>query len=258
MTRRHFIFLCEGDKLAATLDTGKRNVGLLMVSGGNETRAGAFSGMAELAARIASAGYPVFRFDRRGVGDSEGENRGFQHSEADIHAALEAFQTEAPHLKRIYAFGNCDGASALVLAALADIDGLILANPWVIEDGDAPPPPTAIRARYMEKLRSPRELLRLLSGQVSFTKLARGLRQAIQPAPSPGSLGQLFRERLARATRPVRILLAERDRTAQIFLAGWDKNDPRIVHCSGASHAFVEPAAREWIFQQILAALPDE
>ncbi len=77
------------------------------MSGGNETRAGAFSGQAELAARIAEAGFPVFRFDRRGVGDSEGDNLGFRHSAADIAAARTAFRQACPALTRIAAFGNC-------------------------------------------------------------------------------------------------------------------------------------------------------
>ncbi len=55
-----------------TLDDAPGTTGLLIVSGGNEVRAGAFAGQARLAAEIAAAGHPVFRFDRRGVGDSTG------------------------------------------------------------------------------------------------------------------------------------------------------------------------------------------
>ncbi|MCH2487539.1 MAG: hydrolase 1, exosortase A system-associated, partial [Erythrobacter sp.] len=48
MTRRHLTFLCEGDRLAATLDEGEQETGLLLVTGGNEIRSGAFSGQAAL------------------------------------------------------------------------------------------------------------------------------------------------------------------------------------------------------------------
>jgi hypothetical protein len=53
----------------------------------------------------------------------------------------------------------------------------------------------------------------------------------------------------------VTILLAERDRTAQAFLANWDKADARIRQCPAASHSFVEPQARIWLLGQLLAAL---
>ena len=72
MTRRHLTFLCEGDRLTGTIDEASNTTGLLLVSGGNEIRSGAFSGQAALAASLAEQGLPVFRFDRRGVGDSEG------------------------------------------------------------------------------------------------------------------------------------------------------------------------------------------
>src|SRR3546814_4060218 len=76
-------------------------------------RSGAHRGMAMLSQRIAAAGHPVFRFDRRGIGDSDGSNGGFETSGPDIAAAIAAFRAAAPHVARIAAFGNCDAASAL-------------------------------------------------------------------------------------------------------------------------------------------------
>jgi hypothetical protein len=66
MTRRHVTFPCGGDALIGTLDEAKGDTGLLIVTGGNELRSGAWSGQARLAARKASVGFPVFRFDPRG------------------------------------------------------------------------------------------------------------------------------------------------------------------------------------------------
>ena len=111
MSRRHLTFACEGSILAATLDEGMAATGLLIVSGGNELRSGPWSGQAQLAAQIAEAGYPVFRFDRRGIGDSEGPNGEFRSSAADIAAAFAAFRSACPHMVRIVAMGNCDAAS---------------------------------------------------------------------------------------------------------------------------------------------------
>jgi exosortase A-associated hydrolase 1 len=255
MSRRHVTFACEGDALAGTLDDAEGTTGLLIVSGGNETRAGAFAGQAELAARIAAAGFPAFRFDRRGVGDSEGENLGFRHSAQDIAAALAAFHKVRPGLTHIAAFGNCDAAAALMLQKGAGFDGLALANPWTIENDDGAPAPQAVRSRYAEKLRNPKELWRLLTGKVSLTKLASGLVKAVRPAPAATGLSAEIAEGLARFHGPATILLAERDRTAQAFEAGWDGSDPRLARCAGATHAFAEAGARDWLFDRLASFL---
>lgn len=260
MTRLNLDFGCGRLKLAGTLDTAPGTTGLLLVSGGNEVRSGAFSGQSLLAARIARAGFSVFRFDRRGVGDSEGENRGFRSSEGDITAALKAFRAIAPQVERVIGFGNCDAASALMLSSGAGCDGLVLSNPWTIEENedgeeDASPPPAAIRARYAEKLKNPKEIGRLLRGGVDLRKLARGLTKSLRPAPAPSTLADEMRDGLKQFSGPARILLATGDRTAQVFEQSWDKSDARIARCEGAGHAYVEPAHREWLEAQILAAL---
>lgn len=256
MKRLPLTFACEDSTLAGTLDTAPASVGLLIVSGGNEIRAGAFSGQAQLAARIQKAGFPVFRFDRRGIGDSEGENVGFRKSRKDIVAALDAFRAIAPQMNRVVGFGNCDAASALMLASGAGCDALVLSNPWTIEgEDDAIPPPEAVRARYAEKLRNPKELARLVTGKVDLGKLARGIAKAALPKAAPGSLAQEIGTGLEAFGGPVRILLADADRTAQTFASVWDPADQRVAYCKGATHAYVEPDAREWLYQQLLAAL---
>jgi exosortase A-associated hydrolase 1 len=255
VSRRHFDFACMGARLAGTLDEASGTAGLLIVSGGNETRAGAFSGQARLAAEIALAGFPVFRFDRRGVGDSKGGNTGFRHSAPDIAAALAVFRAEAPQLTRIVAFGNCDAASALMLQAGAEADALVLANPWTVEDDNAAAPPDALRQRYAAKLRNPREWLRLITGKVSLGRLAAGLKRAAGPTPGATSLAREMAAGLARFEGPVEILLAERDRTAQLFAMAWDKADRRVRTVPDASHAFAEPLARAVLVDRLLAAL---
>jgi exosortase A-associated hydrolase 1 len=264
MSRLHFQFGCGSLKLGGTLDTAPGTTGLLLVSGGNEVRSGAFSGQSLLASRIASAGFPVFRYDRRGIGDSAGENRGFRKSAGDIRAALEAFRAMAPQMERVFAFGNCDAASALMLAGGEGLEGLILSNPWTIEettsDAEDEPQhaPGAIRARYAEKLKNPREIARLLRGGVDFGKLIRGLTSSLRPAPAPSSLAQEMSAGLSQFEGQVNILLAMRDRTAQLFESAWDtwhKDDIRISRCEGAGHAYVEAEHREWLEAQVLSAL---
>lgn len=259
MSRHSLTFRCGSLTLAGSLDTAPGRTGLLIVSGGNEIRSGAFGGQAEMAARIARAGFPVFRFDRRGVGDSEGENRGFRKSAKDIACAIDAFRAMAPQLSRLVAFGNCDAASALMLASGAGCDRLILSNPWTIEQeagGDAAaPPPAAVRSRYAEKLKNPREVMRLASGGVNLGKLAKGVIHALRPPPPPSSLAQEMAAGLAGYAGEVRILLATADRTAQVFEGAWDRNDPRIRRCAGAGHAYVEPEHRDWLEAQLLEIL---
>ncbi|MGB3472733.1 MAG: hydrolase 1, exosortase A system-associated [Erythrobacter sp.] len=259
MSRLHPTFACGSLKLAGTLDTAPGKTGLLIVSGGNEIRSGAFAGQARLAAEIAQVGFPVFRFDRRGVGDSEGENRGYRSSRRDIAAAREAFMALAPDVKRVVAFGNCDAASALMLTGGEGFDGLVLSNPWTIEDMPAnepsTPPPAAIRQRYAQKLKNPREVARLLTGGVNLRKLARGLFRSAQLSPEPSTLADELRDALASFEGQVSILLATGDRTAQAFEANWDADDPRIARCAGAGHSYVEPDHREWLKAQILKAL---
>ena len=261
MTRRHLSILCEGDRLAATLDEGPNATGLLLVTGGNEIRSGAFSGQAALAASLAAQGYPVFRFDRRGIGDSEGTNRGFRDEAEDIAAALMAFRDAAPHVESVVGFGNCDAASARMLAGGAGCDALVLSNPWTIEDAnedgepDATPPASAIRARYLAKLKNPREIARLMSGGVDYRKLLRGIARAAGPKAAPSTLAGDMRNGLSGFDGAVRILLAEADRTAQVFTENWDAADTRIARCPRAGHAYVEPHARAWLEERLLEAL---
>lgn len=262
MTRRHLHFDCEGARLAGTLDTPPRDTtapasGLLIVSGGTEPRCGAWGGQAQLAADIAAAGYPVFRFDRRGIGDSEGYDFGFRDSGTDIAAALTAFREAAPHLSRIVGYGNCDAASALMLSTGAGLDALVLANPWTIEDTDAPPAPAEVRAHYRRRLADPAALKRLLTGKVSPAALFRSLWHSAKPAPvtaGPTLAGEM-REQMAAFAGPAVFLLADRDRTAQAFRAAWPANDERVRICPDATHGFVEPEARTCRREAILAML---
>jgi exosortase A-associated hydrolase 1 len=255
MSRLHLTFACEGATLVGTLDRADRTTGLLLVSGGNEPRSGAWAGQALLAARIAGEGFPVFRFDRRGVGDSEGTNGEFRSSQPDIAAALAAFRQAAPQLTRVVGFGNCDGASALMLARGAGLDGLVLSNPWTYEEVDAPPPPEAIRDHYKRRLADPAAIRRLLRGQVSLGKLVASLRDALRKPAPPSTLAQDMRAGIAQFAGPVRFVLAERDRTAQAFLAAWDRADARIRLCPQATHSYVEAHARDWLAEQLLEFL---
>lgn len=266
--RRMIDFECGGDRLVGTLDEADGKTGLLIVSGGNEIRSGAYAGQAAMAQRFANLGYPVFRYDRRGVGDSEGINGGFESSADDITAAMTAFRSEAPHIARLVAFGNCDAATALALQH-EEVNALVLANPWVIEafasDADAPTPPSAsaVRARYWARLKNPRSIIDLLTGKIDLKKLAGGLAKVTQKE-APSGLASRLASGLVASSTPATILVAERDTTALAFLGAYKDTifdpvrariDVTLSRCDSASHSFADNAAKAWLYEQIERAL---
>lgn len=254
--RRHLTFACEGDRVVGTLDDPGGSVGLLLVTGGNEQRSGAWSGQAQFAAQIAAQGFTVFRFDRRGCGDSGGENAGFRASAADIAAAMTAFRAECPHLAHVAAMGNCDAASALMLARGEGADALILCNPWTFEDdGQDEAPPSAVRSHYRGRLANPAAIRRLLTGKVALGPLLRSLISATKPPPPPSTLAQDMLAGIAMFTGPVAILIAGRDRTGLAFRSQRHACPHPLLECADATHSFVEPEAREWLLQQTLQIL---
>ena len=239
--------------LAGTLDEADGTTGVLIVSGGNEIRCGAHRGMALLAQRLATGGVPVFRFDRRGVGDSEGDNRGYASAGSDIAAAFAAFRREQPQLTHVIGFGNCDAATALLLLP-NDCDALVLANPW-LGDEAAPPPAAALRRHYARQARSPAAWLR--AARNGFLPLVTGLRGIAAKAreqPLQAKIGA------AVGSRPTTIVLAAGDRTAQVFAAA--VRAPayvRIVWIDTASHSFAgQGEALAQVLLDAVAALRDK
>lgn len=257
MTRRHLTFQCEGARLVATLDTAPGRTALLLVSGGNEVRSGAWNGQARFAARIAGEGYPVLRFDRRGVGDSEGTNEGFRSAAPDIAAARQALLSQCPQVERVIGMGNCDAASALMLAAGAGMDGLVLSNPWTIEEESDDAPGQVVRDHYRRRLSDPAAIRRLLTGKVSVPALLRSLPYVLRKDPKADgeSLANLMKQGSSSYKGTIRFLVAGRDRTGRLFLSRWDRADPRLHICPDASHSYVEPEAQEWLLRQVLDAL---
>ena len=262
--RRMIGFDCQGDRLAGTLDEANGTTGLIIVSGGNEIRSGAYGGQASMAQHFAALGFPVFRYDRRGVGESEGINHGFESSAGDIAAAIAAFRTEAPLVERLVAFGNCDAATSLGLFHHAlEIDALLLANPWSVETScanpDVPIPPSAaaIRARYLSRLKSPRSLIDLVTGKIDLKKLAGGLAKAAQK-DAPSSLAERLATALVASATPIHILISERDSTAMAFMAAWKSaffaeawDKVAVAGFDTASHSFADAASRQWLYAQL-------
>ena len=263
--RRLIAFACAGETLIGTLDAAPGETGLLIVSGGNEIRAGAHRGMAQLAREVAEAGLPVFRFDRRGVGDSSGENRGYSQSREDIAAAIAAFRENAPALRRIIGFGNCDAATALALFHdRLGLDAIILANPWVVEAPADLPPPAAIRAHYVRRLASPAAWARLVRGKIDFRKFFRGLKAISSNISEESRLADRVARALNGSTTPRTLLLARRDHTATAFAAEWHRPAfapararARLHMLDSGSHSFASTDEHAWLRARIIAALSE-
>jgi exosortase A-associated hydrolase 1 len=260
--RRLLTFSCTGAELHATLDPGEHPTGLLIVSGGNEIRIGAHRGMARLAQDLSAAGFPVFRFDRRGIGDSEGENGGFESSRPDIEAALDAFRRACPHLQQVIGFGNCDAASALVLHAIAGLDGLVIANPWAFEREAGLPPPAAVKDHYRRQLLSLAGWRKLLTGDISFRKLRGGVTSLMSRTVETSLLTRLA-ARLDSLAIPVTLVIATRDATglafydsfsrSPLFAAARRKIQTTLI--DSASHSFAAERDYQALRAAVLTAL---
>lgn len=130
---RALVFSCAGDRLIGVLSPGSRARGVVVVVGGPQYRVGSHRQFVQLARALSVHGFPVLRFDYRGLGDSEGTLQGFEFVAADIRAAVDALFEQQPQLRDVALWGLCDAASASILYAPTDprISGVVALNPWV-------------------------------------------------------------------------------------------------------------------------------
>lgn len=259
--RRLLSFDCGGAALGASLDEAAGETGLLMVTGGTQTRIGSHRMYERLAKRLVEQGFPCFRYDRRGVGDSEGEDADWRDSGPDIAAAAAAFRRECPQLRRLIGFGLCDGASALAFhGAAAGLSGLILLNPWLVEVQAGALAPAAVKAHYWQRLTSLEGWKKILSGSVSYRKLFNGIKSL---AAVPSTLAEEVAAALEKSRLPVDLILASRDGTAIAAEAEWVKpayrhirdTNPPPQRIDSDSHTFARPDDEGALAAAVLSAL---
>jgi exosortase A-associated hydrolase 1 len=258
--RRLLSFSCEGAALGATLDVGAGESGLVLVTGGSQTRIGSHRMYERLAKALAERGISCLRFDRRGVGDSEGEDPGFRGSGPDLVAAAALLRAECPALQRIHGFGLCDGATAIALFGdQAGLDGLILVNPWLVEAEAGEPAPAAIRRHYRQRLLSLEGWKKILSGAVDYRKLLRGVRK-IGGRRQASPLAMMVAQALSRHRLPAQLILAAGDATSiaaeaelKSPLFGKLADDPQRIDTN--SHTFARPGDEAALVEAVLEAL---
>jgi exosortase A-associated hydrolase 1 len=226
---RFVVFDCEGDACVGVLSTplapGAAPLGVVIVVGGPQYRAGSHRQFALLARALAAAGVPALRFDYRGMGDSDGDARTFEHVDADIRAAVDALEG-ATGVARVVLWGLCDGASASIIFAPGDarVAGIVAVNPWARSRETTRA--ALLRHHYLPRLLSRAFWMRLLSGKVALRAPARGDAHAPGDAPPSGVAAvddAAYLERMAHGwstyAGPMLFVLSGNDMTAREFEA---------------------------------------
>ena len=223
-------FDCEGTQLfgVVSLPNSAKQTGVVIIVGGPQYRAGSHRQFVLLARSLAAQGYPVLRFDYRGMGDSPGELGHFERVEADVGAAVTALTQAAPSVSRVVLWGLCDGASAALLyvqkTADARIAGLLLLNPWIRTA--ASQAKTQVRHYYLDRLKQRAFWVKLFSGKVAMGALKGffgSVKAASRTTPALASDIATYPTRMAEGWRHFQgqglLVLSEHDYTAREFEA---------------------------------------
>ncbi len=223
-------FTCEQETLFGILAAPEKPsaLGVIVIVGGPQYRAGSHRQFVLLARALATAGYPVLRFDYRGMGDSSGNQRDFSAVSADVQSAIGAMQAKLPAISRFVLWGLCDGASAALLYCHETNDprvaGLCLLNPWVRSDASLAR--AHVKHYYVDRLRQREFWVKLLKGKLARAALAgawRNIGLMIRPISSVATNhNQPFQNRMATAWGEfgghIFLLLSGNDYTAKEFI----------------------------------------
>ena len=263
-----FVFPGAGEQLVGHIRSAANispaGVGVILVVGGPQYRAGSHRLFIKLASAFASAGYPALCFDHRGMGDSSGASPGFEHIGPELKGAIDAFQTRCPDVRRVVLWGLCDGATASGLFARHDsrVAGLILANPWVYSEGAKAA--ALLETHYKSRLLSAEFWKRLLTGKVNVSGALVGFFSVVlkrlqrddhtdassAELPESAPLADRLFFALMRGNTRVKILLSEHDITAAEFDVALRRHEESAVdghrlkelasftRLTGADHTF--------------------
>ena len=278
MTETPLAFTCAGDTLAGVVHepSAPATVGVVVVVGGPQYRAGSHRHFVLMARALAAQGFAVLRFDQRGSGDSSGTPRSFEQLDADIGAAIDALLRHAPGIRQVVLLGLCDGASAalMYLHATADarVRGLCLLNPWVRSAQSLAR--THVKHYYLRRLMQREFWRKVFAGKVSSQALGTlvGNLSLACAAGTAAAGGARFQQRmaagLAQFVGPVLLLLSEDDYTAKEFVefthsdrawqAALARSRLRRQALPHADHTLSDSTARLQVDAIILRWLHDE
>jgi uncharacterized protein len=256
-------FDCEGARLWGILTrppagASAPRIAVLVVVGGPQYRVGSHRQFVLLSRALARRGFPSFRFDYRGMGDSEGSARSFEGAGPDLRAALDALCAACPQAGRVVVWGLCDAASAALMFATADerVVGVVAVNPWARSAASLSA--TRVKHYYAARLVQREFWSKLLFGGVNLRaslgsffgdlRAARGSRRS-----SPTQRGDdSFQTKMARGLRRFRgrvlLILSSNDLTASEFVQYTDSAvawrgllaDPKVtrINVAEADHTF--------------------
>ncbi len=278
-TEQALVFSCAGESLLGIIASPAgepARKGVLIIVGGPQYRVGSHRQFVLLSRTLAEAGFPVMRFDYRGMGDSTGGIHDFEHINADIAAAIDAFGTSCPQLEQIVLWGLCDAASASLLywdaTQDARVTGVVMLNPWVrTEAGLAK---THLKHYYGQRLLQADFWRKLLTGNLGLGRSLKGLVANVRTAGQNGrstSSDQMlpFQKRMARGLKEfggsALLILSGNDLTAKEFAdalktdrtwrASLLRGHVALVDIDGADHTFssavwrnsVATAVTDWL-----------
>ncbi len=243
-------------------------VGVLILSGGDQARAGAHRMFVHLARLVASCGASALRFDWPGLGDADGEPRSFEHLAPTVDELVAQWRALQPGLARVVLLGLCDGASVALMSLpslkAAQLQGLVLLNPWVRSEASLAQ--SHLKHYYRQRLADPTFWRKLLAGGIRW-RAWRDLGHNIARARAPHEQG--FQDRMAAGwlgcDAPILLVTGEHDVTGNEFLTLLDTHPtwqqaaqhPGLsqVKVPAADHTFAsEPAqlalhdhVRDWL-----------
>lgn len=277
-------FSCQGKSLLGILHRPVESLscGVVIVPGAPQYRVGTHRQFVLLARDLAAAGFPVLRFDYRGMGDSDGDFRSFEAVNEDISAAIDCLCGQVPELGGVALWGLCDGASAICFFANCDprVRDIVLINPWVRTEESLAR--AQIDTYYTARLFSWDFWRRFFTGEVKILSSAleflsrfRAARSrtsagdAGEPGQSAVSDGGSLPQRVGRSLRAfdgrVLLMLSGRDLTAREFegavlesreMASWcQRSQVTVKRLESANHTYSKAEWRETVHEWTIAHL---
>lgn len=231
LVERVLTFECRGETLVGILAEPPfpAILGVIIIVGGPQYRAGSHRQFVHLSRQLAGAGVAAMRFDYRGMGDSTGCSTPFDEVTPDIRAAIDAMQASCPGVKRIVLCGLCDGASAALIywqeTGDKRVEGMVLLNPWVRSESSIAR--ARIKHYYGRRFFQKEFWAKFAAGGVDVGEAARAIvRNYLTGRGRPAVRGQgsafSFQDRMADGLRAfdghALLVLSGRDLTAREFL----------------------------------------
>ena len=264
MNERPLVFRCVGSELVGVLNIPDQSqrVGVVIVVGGPQYRAGSHRQFVSLARALGAGGFVCLRFDYRGMGDSAAPPRSFESVDDDIRAAIDALLGAVPDLDGVVLWGLCDGASAAFIYAPTDprVSGVIALNPWVRTEASLAA--ARLNHYYKGQVLSLSFWKRVLAGDVAIGRSLAGLAGALKKrlaktdtqtaAPASRSYIERMGEGWRRMQGRSLVVLSGNDLTAREFAdfcrarAAWreaTRPGHNFVEIPDADHTF---SRREW------------